>query len=102
VLPWGAVPIRAGEMASYLTASRVTFHDDSALSKRSTELDALDSFYISRLNDPSTYFFTWFAKRYNLTLHATPQMCPICLETVTNSIQLSCGECACTGLRVSY
>lgn len=48
-------------------------------------------FYISRLNDPTTYFFHWLCKRYGLTLHSEPTDCPICLDRVTNCIELSCG-----------
>jgi hypothetical protein len=51
-----------------------------------------DVFYLSRLNDPTTYFFQWICKRYGLTVKSEPHSCPICLETSGNNIQLSCGE----------
>ena len=52
---------------------------------------AQDFFYISRINDPTTYFSQWLLKKYDLRLKAEPVECPICLEQVPNSIQLSCG-----------
>lgn len=50
--------------ALFLTASDVSFADDmKAWSKSPRDVDATDIFYVSRLNDPSTYFFTWYCKR---------------------------------------
>jgi len=54
-----------------------------------------DVFYLSRLNDPTTYFFQWICKRYRLTVKPEPHSCPICLETSDHHIQLSCGTFGC-------
>lgn len=44
-----------------LTASQVCFQDDTSTTRGANrELDAKDVFFLSRLNDPSTYFFHWY------------------------------------------
>jgi hypothetical protein len=44
-----------------LTASQVPFSDDTCTARGANrELDAKDVFFLSRLNDPSTYFFHWY------------------------------------------
>lgn len=90
----------------FLVASNIHFLDDTGLGLGTTstalpdgreggeagELEPQDDvFYLSRLNDPTTYFFQWICKRYRLTVKAEPHSCPICLETSENNIQLSCG-----------
>ena len=92
----------------FIVASHIHFSDDTglALGHAPVHQEALtagngslepqdDVFYLSRLNDPTTYFFQWICKRYRLTVKAEPHSCPICLETSENNIQLSCGTCWC-------
>lgn len=93
----------------FLVASNVHFLDDTALAHAPVQQESLtagngslepqdDVFFLSRLNDPTTYFFQWVCKRYRLTVKAEPHNCPICLETSENNIQLSCGA-LCGGTR---
>lgn len=62
----------------------------------------VDAFLIARLNDSSSYFFTWFCKRYRIRIGDQDvgskleiQRCPICLDTCTKSIELQCGHAFC-------
>ncbi|CAM9546109.1 unnamed protein product [Laminaria digitata] len=62
----------------------------------------VDMFIISRLNDSSSYFFTWFCKRYRIRIGVRDlggkeeiQRCPICLDPCTKSIELQCGHAFC-------
>ena len=62
----------------------------------------VDMFIISRLNDSSSYFFTWFCKRYRMRVGVRDlggkeeiQRCPICLDPCTKSIELQCGHAFC-------
>ena len=75
-------------------ANNVRFLDDTSINTGHNEqLEPQDDvFYLSRLNDPTTYFFQWICKRYNLTVKSEALSCPICLETSQNNIQLSCGK----------
>lgn len=95
-------------MATFMVASNVRFLDDTSLGHVPMNQEAVTGgngslepqesvFYLSRLNDPTTYFFTWVCKRYRLTVKSEPHNCPICLETGENNIQLSCGACAGVG-----
>lgn len=59
-------------------------------------------FIISRLNDSSSYFFTWFCKRYRIRIGVRDlggkeeiERCPICLDPCTKSIELQCGHAFC-------
>lgn len=65
-------------------------------------LNGVDAFLIARLNDSSSYFFTWFCKRYRIRIGDQDvggkleiQRCPICLDTCTKSIELQCGHAFC-------
>lgn len=81
--------------AAEVYANNVRWADDTAIntSFHNEQLEPQDDvFYLSRLNDPTTYFFQWICKRYNLTVKSEALSCPICLETSQNNIQLSCGK----------
>lgn len=63
-----------------------------------------DVFIISRLNDTTSYFFSWFCKKYRIRIGArdlgdkeeTQSRCPICLDACTKSIiELQCGHAFC-------
>lgn len=107
-----------------MVASNIQFLDDTglALGHAPVHQEALtagngslepqdDVFYLSRLNDPTTYFFQWICKRYRLTVKSEETECPICLDRTHNNIQLSCGAWprapagvsapACLGSRIS-
>ncbi|CAM9301196.1 unnamed protein product [Phaeothamnion confervicola] len=60
-----------------------------------------DAFLAIRMNDSTSYFFTWFCKHYRIKLKAHSTRCPICFEAVTNSIELSCGHTFCRGCLVA-
>lgn len=62
----------------------------------------VDMFIMSRLNDSTSYFFTWFCKRYRIRNGTRDlggkeeiQRCPICLDLCTKSIELQCGHAFC-------
>ncbi|CAM9630570.1 unnamed protein product, partial [Ectocarpus fasciculatus] len=61
-----------------------------------------DVFLLSRLNDTTSYFFTWFCKKYRIQIGPPRGLgrkeairCPICLDASTNSIELQCGHAFC-------
>ncbi|CAN0118082.1 unnamed protein product, partial [Heterosigma akashiwo] len=59
-----------------------------------------DVFLVSRMNDESSYFYTWFCKRFEFKLKANKtykENCPICLESELHSIELQCGHSFCRG-----
>lgn len=69
-----------------------------------SEIAPADVFVISRLNDTTSYFFSWFCKKYRIRIGArdlggkeeTQSRCPICLDACTKSIiELQCGHAFC-------
>mmetsp|Transcript_4021 Transcript_4021/g.5539 ORF Transcript_4021/g.5539 Transcript_4021/m.5539 type:complete len:346 (-) Transcript_4021:78-1115(-) len=57
--------------------------------------DFFDQFLLSRINDSTSYFYSWFCKHFRVKLSMASASCPICLETVENSIELHCGHVFC-------
>lgn len=95
--PRSAHHLNASPFNTLLYTQRL-FTDDTLPSG----IGAGDMFIIARLNDSSSYFFTWFCKRYRIRIGGRDlsgkleiQRCPICLDMCTKSIELQCGHAFC-------
>jgi len=86
-------------------ASSIKFYDDTQLqSHPNSDIGELvgahleRDFLVSRLNDETSYFYSWFSKRFQFKLKSNKQddnSCPICLESGLNKIELQCGHSFC-------
>jgi hypothetical protein len=84
---------REGVMGDYCFPSELLGGGRSSSGKKGEDFS--DPFLVLRLNDSTSYFYTWFCRRFRTSLNAAPTQCPICLETVTSSIELQCGHSFC-------